>query len=235
MNGPGPLLIFPIFLSALSLFRLTGEIALDEDLLAAIADLKDMLAAEDIPLAILQDEEKGFDQIILGTYPPNEELQKYVDGFGIDFGNSQITATPAPTSETGAESIEPTVNIPAPIGRIFIVPGFGEIPQNGFGYLLLQENSVRTSLIILADSQKNAINLLKLLSAGSIDGCLANDFIAVCQQDAILSPDNLQEIPVGATEELPSEILLTATELAPLPPTATPSTPAETPVPTPVP
>ena len=209
--------------------RLSEEISLDEDLISVIADLKQNLALDDLPLAILEANEEDFDQIYIGTYPPNEELQVFTDAFGIIFGNGQPRSTqttlPESTSDAAASSSANMLN-----NRSFFIPGFGEIPSEGFGFLLLQENEDQTNLIILADSQENATNLLRLLVSGSLDICLVNDQLAVCQQDAVSTEILDEEITAKTLEEIPEELI---EELEISTPTA--ALPTEPPTQTPMP
>jgi hypothetical protein len=205
--------------------RLSEGISLDEDLIAVIADLKQNLAFDDLPLMILDTEEAGIDQIYIGTYPPNEDLRVFTDTFGIVFGISQPMPTQTPVPEATSE---PESNISADVlsNRSFFIPGFGEIPSEGFGFLLLEQKGGQTNLIILADSQENATNLLHLLVTGNLDICLVNDQIAVCQQDAVSSQlfeeESAPEIPDELIEEMDT----------PVPTTTTPDdSPTETPSP----
>lgn len=211
--------------------RLGEGISLTKELLSAIADLKDVLAVNGLPLAIIETEQKGLDQIIIGIYPPNDEMRVFTNAMGLDFGVGQLIPTPTPTpKETLATSEISTISTPYN-NLEFTIPGFGKVPSKGFGFLLLYEEPDQVNLIILADSQKNAIHLLKLLVTGSLEICLADDFIAVCQQDAVLSPTISEEPTLELLEEFPLDESLNGVEDSSTPtPTLTP--PTETPTPT---
>ena len=211
-----------------------GEgITLDKELLAAIAGLKEDLSASGFPLAILEEEQAGFDQIIIGIYPPNDELRVFTDAMGLDFGEIQVTPTPTPTptesSEEGLAAPEISDKFVSAYVTEFTIPGFGKVPSQGFGFLLLQNQSDRVTLIILADSQKNAVNLLELLVKGSLEICLANDTIAICEQNAVTSKTISEEATPESTEEASPEEDSTKPEDTFTP---TPTQPTITPTPT---
>jgi hypothetical protein len=187
-----------------------GEgITLDKDLLSAIAGLKEALAVNGFSLAIVEEGQPGLDQIIIGIYPPNDKLRVFTEAMGLDFGEAQVdpipTSTPTLTSEEGFATIEPSVKI-ATAELKFTIPGFGKVPSQGFGFLLLKEEPDRVSLIILADSQKNAVNLLELLVKGSLEICLANDKIAICEQNVVLSKAISEEATPEPLEETSNEV-----------------------------
>lgn len=212
--------------------RFASGIQINEELLAVIADLKLMLAKDDIPLVILENEQKGFDQIILGLFPPGKELEEYTDLFNIDFYvNGNI---PKGTSTPGNEVVTPITPESSTVqdqSTFINIPGFGKIPSKGFGFLFLHQKIGQTSLILLADSQDNATNLLKLVVKGSLETCLSNEYIAVCQQDAVLKTIYLTETPTPEIEEQLTET--PDPELAVTPtPTMTTSGPESTPMPT---
>jgi hypothetical protein len=209
--------------------QLSNGIILDKDLLSAIAGLKEVLAANGFPLAIIEEGQAGFDQIIIGTYPPNVELRVFTDAMGLDFGDVLVIPTPTQTPEDLPATPEATQNFAISEGQEFFIPGFGKVPSEGFGFLLLKEEPDQVILIILADSQKNAVHLLTLLVKGSLDSCLANDTIAVCEQDAALSKTISEEETPEPLEEVPLEELLNGTEDVYTP---TPSPVAITPTPT---
>ena len=65
----------------------------------------------------------------------------------------------------------------------YYVPGIGDIPTKGFGFILLKQDEKGNYLYLLSDSQENAANLLQLLVEGSLEGCLVTENIAVCEQN----------------------------------------------------
>ena len=64
-----------------------------------------------------------------------------------------------------------------------IVPEFGEIPSKGFGFVMIEKEAESTRLILIADSQENSVNLLRLLVAKNLEGCLVGRLSAVCDLD----------------------------------------------------
>jgi hypothetical protein len=209
--------------------QLSKGIILDKDLLSAIAGLKEVLAANGFPLAIVEEGQAGFDQIIIGTYPPNVELRVFTDAMSLDFGDVLVIPTPTQTPEELPATPEATQSFAISESQAFSIPGFGMVPSEGFGFLLLKEEPDRVILIILADSQKNAVHLLTLLVKGSLDSCLANDTIAVCEQNAALSKTTLEEETPEPLEEIPIEEASNGTEDAYTP---TPTPLVQTPTPT---
>ena len=217
-----------------------GDIDLDENLIKKVADLKSLYAPDDISLSILEEPIDGFDCIHLGIYPPGEDLEAYTEKFGIQFKLSDGTAmpllTPTLINETtdgdGLEQEDTNGESPADeeenhVGNFFRIPGFGNVPDSGFGYFLLDSREGSIHLILLADSQENAINLLSLFSGGSLSGCLIHENIAVCEQDA-----QAEGMPSPQPDILEEPLMEEAIEGQILTPTAIPT---ETPIPTSVP
>ncbi|HUV15692.1 MAG TPA: DUF4350 domain-containing protein [Pelolinea sp.] len=205
--------------------RLTEGINLDKELLAVISDMKEKFNSDDLPVVILEKEEEGFDQIILGTFPPNDQLRIYTDFFGINFNDGKFNPTPSPTAEDEIELEEPLPDATKLDDSFFLFPEFGKIPSEGFGFLLLYQEENRTNLVILSDSLENVVQLLNLLIKGSLEICLATDSIAICQQDAVYLPYiPEEEILAEIAEESMEEMEFTQT---PNLPTLTPE-PSET-------
>ena len=202
--------------------RFTSGILLDKDLLKTISDLKSFLEKNDMSLAILDSEESGFDQIFLGTYPPNNMLKVITDKFGIKFDKSEIKPTATPESSVTSQ--------PAKVDtssvfeeNTFYIPNFGQIPSKGFGFILLENNKDQINLILLADSQENATKLLVRLTSGSLDGCLYTSNIAVCEQNSVaISTATPTEIVLELGTEFPSAKDVTLTPIPKLTATPTP-------------
>ena len=208
--------------------QFTDDIKLDDDLLAVIADIQQQFAQDDLEISIGSDLEGKTDTVILGLYPPAGELVGILDVIGFSYpGLSNAKPTPTATSSApdNQEEVE-AVDRPAPNGtNNIIVPEFGEIPPKGFGFIFLDNSTDNRRLIFLADSQDNCVNLLKLLIAKDLDGCLVGNNTAVCDQD--ISPisksvKTATPTPTGGAEEI---------EAAQNGPTDQPS-PTETPSPT---
>jgi hypothetical protein len=116
-------------------------------------------------------------------------VKKYVASFGINFSaspNSTLVATLTQTPisndtifTTTPEVIQPQINHSSS-SNYFAIPGLGLIPSKGFNLVLYNQNTDRNTLILLTDSNKNLVDLLKLVNNGSLKDCLVQAQIAVC-------------------------------------------------------
>ena len=109
-------------------------------------------------------------EIILGVYPPDLELADEIINFGIQFDQSKPVSTPIPTLDNSSESLPVPTGTPKATSYYYQansnsdyyqVPGFGEIPSEGFGFILLRQEGQFNKLYVLADSQENGAALLK--------------------------------------------------------------------------
>jgi len=204
---------------------LSEGITLDKDLLEIMSNLQRNFALDDISVTILEESTDGFDEVILGIYPPGDELETLTDAIGFSFSEMDdlVTATPTPEEEplgedTNAQPVGPS--------GYFTVPEFGSIPAEGFGFLMINQTNKKIQLVLLAESQENCINLLRLIEIGSLEGCLVGKDIAVCEQDIKVNHDyNLEN--GFAEEDLEKEDDLINGDLEPE------STPEATPTPNP--
>jgi len=206
--------------------RFTTGISLDKDLLNSISDLKIFLEKNDKSLVIMDSEESGFDQIFMGIFPPDNMLKEITDKFGIKFDESEIepSATPIISVTPLPDKVDIAI---AQEENTFYVPNFGQIPSEGFGFILLEIEKDHINLVILADSQENATKLLNRLTSGSLDGCLYTSDVAVCEQDSIIIPTiTPSEIVLELGTEYPS---LEEPSLTPIPTLTTMPTPIATP------
>ena len=210
-----------------------NDLSLDEEILSTIAKIKNSFARDDLSLVILEEPQRGFDMILLGLYPPEGDIREITDELGIVFEtqndgvdlNPEITPTTVNNEEISeqindGENFQPENGFALDSEGYYKVPGFGNVPISGFGYILLDRRSDHVNLIFLADSQKNVQNLLSLLVSGTLNACLTTQNIAVCEQDAILTqqptPQDSQLEPL--LEEIQGEEFLTPT----VEPTGTP-------------
>lgn len=191
---------FPNLFNQTIAIQLNSGITLDQDLLTEVADIKKSYSREDLEVILSEQAEAGFDRIVLGTYPPDEDLYEEIEDFGIIFDNTHPTSTPTPaedeSTEDQAESLIETnngYNGGKVTGRYYQVPGIGNIPTKGFGFILFKQDEEGDSLFFLADSQENATVLLHLLVSGSLDKCLVTDTIAVCEQNAVATLEETEE------------------------------------------
>ncbi len=180
--------------------RLLSGISFDQDLMAAIADVKALYSLDDLAVEIQTQPDAGYDRIVLGIYPPDDQLDTEIASFGISFNGSLPAAsvTPVPTSQS-TPAAEKTIAAANGNGRYFQVPGFGDIPAKGFGFILLKHEQDVDTLYLLADSQPNAVLLLGQILKGSLENCLFTDTIAVCEQAALAKNDIFPSPELTAT------------------------------------
>lgn len=235
---PRTLADFPyLFLNPVSI-RLTEGVSLEKGLLEMISDFKKRMELDDIQVVLLDDKQEGFDQIILGIYPPGEQVKEFIKSFNIDFNNEpeERTLTPEISGEVLSDSSMMTENTVDE--KYFYIPGFGSISSKGFGYFLFNPDKDNTNLVLLADSQENTVKLLNLLVKGNLDVCLSSDNIAVCPQDVVYYSTSEVNETVSMPDELSEEGLIEEPVVTstPIPPLGTPSatetlSPSETPAP----
>ena len=196
---------FPSLFNQDIAITLTSEIELDKDIISIVADIKDQYGKDDLSVTLSNKIASGIDRIVLGIYPPDEDLDEEIRDLGIVFDLNTPTATPSPTpTQTPTETPVETPaaeGVSAPesevendeeyfedayqngAGNYYYVPGIGDIPTKGFGFILLKQDEKGNHLYLLSDSQENAANLLQLLVEGSLEGCLVTENIAVCEQN----------------------------------------------------
>jgi hypothetical protein len=97
----------------------------------------------------------GDDLIILGTYS-SPRISTYVDPLGITL----------PSYGEGPSDID--------------IPGFGKIPSDGIGLVLLSRTKERTALILLADAPYSLTSLMNELGPNGISNCLLQGNVAIC-------------------------------------------------------
>ncbi len=197
----------------------TEDLAMDKNLLTELSSLQSAYESQGLEIAISSQPEEGKDLLILGTYPSSSILNNHLLSNGFEMKYSVVTdliSSPT-TSTTNNASTTPT---PPPVrieynNNSYQFPGIGTIPSRGFNFILYNQGEKRNTLILLAESRKNIIDLIKFINKGSLKGCMVQPNLAVC--------------PSGiAVKEISTPTPLAAT--------ATP-TPAEaiTPTPTPTP
>lgn len=166
------------------------DMNLDKNFMSELSTLQTIYQSRNIPVSIADQPQAGKDLLVLGVYPPSNDLKPYVDSFGINF-NASFSPTPivlsTPTFTTAddnistatLEAILPQIYLP-PSNNYFSIPGFGLIPSKGFNIILYDQNNERNTLILLVESKKNLIDLLKLVNKGSLKDCLIQVQIAIC-------------------------------------------------------
>jgi hypothetical protein len=176
---------FPYVLSGSVVVLLSTETGMDSGLLAALASLQSFFATAQVELQIGNEPSQVQDLIVLGMYPPADDIRAYVDPFRIDFsgGNDLL-----PTEEVLPEESSAT---PFPDYGDFNfntyfssssmnVPGLGSIPASRMGLVLHAEDNGHNVLILLADTSSNLTNLVNSLSYNGLSGCLVFKNVAAC-------------------------------------------------------
>lgn len=172
------------------------DIVLDQDLLEQISELKDLYGQKDLTVEILEEDDEDYDLILLGLLPADQTVIQYLEGFDVQFGSQpRSTATTQVTQSDTEEEIEETVQptatttpTSAPTQSVLrygqvSIGGIGKVSQDDFGFVFIKSEKDRTVLILLSDSQDGLIDLLAMLSYGSIDSCYIEDDIALCEQN----------------------------------------------------
>lgn len=158
-----------------------------QDILKKLAEIQENYLVNGISFSMADAPQSGSDLLVMGLYPPSEELQPYTDGFGIGFDQSTTVSTPTrapePTIPPAATAqASPTLfpTIKPTKGKFFSVPGFGQVPNRGFSLILYSQTDGRNTLILLAESQDDLFDLLKMVENGTLKGCMLQTQIAVC-------------------------------------------------------
>lgn len=162
----------------------TEDLLMDKNLLTELSSLQSAYESQGLETTISSRPEEGKDLLILGTYPSTSTLSNYLLSSGFEMKSPLLTdliSVPTP-STTGNASITPT---PPPVrieynNNNYQFPGIGTIPSHGFNFILYNQGEKRNTLILLAESRKNIIDLIKFINKGSLKGCMVQPNLAVC-------------------------------------------------------
>ena len=205
----------------------TKDISFNKELLSALSDLQATYQPFGISVSTASQAQNNSDLIVLGLYPPSEEINPFIVSFGIDFspsaaiqGESSPTITPPPAAVgSAAESIATLAPTPTQFtlsnlssGNNFLIPGFGTIPSKGFSLVLFENSADRNTLILLAETKEKLTDLLKLINTGSLEGCMMQDHIAICPGET-----------TGKTVIVPTSTPIAHTPIPPVSPMETPA------------
>jgi hypothetical protein len=175
----------------------SADMDLDNTMLSNLAYLQSYYKDYGTNIQLGDADPDNTDLIILGLTPPSQEILPYLENFKIDFtGNSSpipepiFTPTPEPvnTPLENATELPPTESnimdlysfgIPNP-SETLQVPGFGEIPSTGMGYILYDRGKLRNVLILLADTIDNLNSLVSKISLGDLTNCIIREKVAIC-------------------------------------------------------
>ncbi len=172
------------------------DLELDGTLLSNLAYLQSFYRSYGIDLQLGDSESEKEDLIILGLTPPSEEILPYLNKFNIDFmGTSIITSeptiTPTPAivstplvNATELSPFEPYADLNSfdnsNFSETLQIPGFGNIPSTGMGYILYDRGKIRNVLILLADTIENLNSLVSKISLGELTNCIIREDVAIC-------------------------------------------------------
>ena len=197
----------------------TEDLAMDKNLLTELSSLQSAYESRGLEIAISHQPEEGKDLLILSTYPSSATLNSYLLSSGFEMNNPVVTdLTSAPAISTNNQAS--TTPAP-PITKIefkngaYQFPGIGAIPSRGFNFILYNQSEKRNTLILLAESRKNIIDLIKLINKGSLKGCLVQPNLAVCP-GGVIAKESPTPTPLAATSTPTSAEATTRT------PTSTP-------------
>ena len=179
-----------------------------QDLLAELADLQLNYSEQGITFGMAEAPQSGSDLLVMGLYPPSADLQPYTDAMGINFNGSPALPTPTLMPETQLQSNQTAGVTPTPLpttrsssGKYYSLPGFGQVPMRGFSFILFSQTEERNTLILLAESQDDLLDLLKMVNNGSLLGCMLQDQVAVCPGGFVSQPPAQEEVESSPTPE----------------------------------
>lgn len=129
----------------------TSNVQMTAELTGALSRLQSELKSVGVGMDIAKDSSVGGQMIVLGTFSPSDDLNKYTDGFNITL------------SET-SEYVE--------------ISSFGKIGRSGNGVLMFTPGA--NTLVLLADSVDDLTTLMDTLSSGDLSGCVLQDEVGVC-------------------------------------------------------
>lgn len=162
----------------------TEDLGMDKGLLDELSSLQSTLELRGIKITISNQPEEWKDLLILGTYPSSSSMNNFLLSSGFEMMNPLVTdLTPSPAATITSNSFTTPVS---PITRIgyednaYQFPGIGNIPSRGFNFILYNQSEKRNTLILLTESRKNIIELIKFMNKGSLKGCLVQPSLAVC-------------------------------------------------------
>ncbi len=184
---------FPFIILDQAVIYLSTDLTMDSELLTSITSLQGLYRNNGIDIQVGGEMQQEKDMIILGWYPPAEDISSYIDPFEIDFTGSgeaefvEILPTETATPEglpdlTATETPyfdEYSFNYYDYSGEM-TVPGLGSIPNTGMGLLLHVQNGDQNILILLADTTENLVALINTISYGDLSTCLVNKNTAAC-------------------------------------------------------
>ncbi len=172
------------------------DLELDNTLLSNLAYLQSFYRNYGINIQLGDAESDNADLLIMGLTPPSKEILPYLEKFNIDFmGTSLVTQepviTPTPVlvstpsvNATELSPFEPYADLYSfenpNFSETLQIPGFGNIPSTGIGYILYDRGTIRNVLILLADTIDNLNSLVSKINLGELTNCIIREDVAIC-------------------------------------------------------
>lgn len=159
----------------------TVGFSIDKTIVAELSSLQSFLKSKGLNVTITSKIEDNKDLLVLGTYPPSNTIDNILGAVGIHFkiteANSLESAflTEAGTQAPSHSKLEIILK-----NDNYLIPGIGVIPASGFNFVLYGQTVEQNILVLLAESPKNVIELLKLFNKGSLKDCMLQPNVAVC-------------------------------------------------------
>jgi hypothetical protein len=129
-----------------------GEVKMTSELLGPISGLQNALRSASTSLLLRDTAPANGDLLILGTLSSSEDLLPYIAAFNLGLDD--------PTTLS--------------------IPEFGTIDRSEVGLLLYRHTSGRNTLVVLADSATDIPALIDLLTSGSLESCVLQGQVGVC-------------------------------------------------------
>jgi len=176
---------------------------LTQSFISTTASLQQLLRSVQLDISLAEEPAAGKDLIVMGTYPPDKDIEPFVKDFKIDFSGvtskpgaedkenkpADMTATPTPVA-SGTPTAEPTpdfsdlLSTPSDeedVGETFVVPGFGKVPTNGTALILFSPSAERNTLVLLAKDKDTLSELVGLLNSNDLSTCVIQGNLALCK------------------------------------------------------
>jgi hypothetical protein len=176
-----------------------GGIQKDSSLLSTISQIQKAVAAQNLTIQIADQPIPGSDLLVLGTFPPAQDLTQFISPFNLVFSSRSApiqninipTVLPSPIS--GNIHLNSQTPVPdqsqvgggvlAPVGTIKI-PDFGEFSTDGIGVVLYSTSTDHNTLILIAPTPDGLGALANLLTQGDLTGCTIQGNAALCKLGA---------------------------------------------------
>jgi hypothetical protein len=179
-----------------------GDFSIDKSVLSELSSIQSVYRTRGIQVFVSNQPEDGKDLLILGSYPPSDELKTYLKSSGFQFITSENSFYDNPATiqpdgnNTGNSITSSTKEIQIDFKNdFFIFPGIGSIPAKGFNFIFYSQNEKQNTLILLTESRKSVIDLLKLITKGSLKDCFLQQRMAVCPGGIALKDTPIPIIP----------------------------------------